>query len=186
MKVLLMTAVAAMALGAVGASSASASIVNAKFSTPSFKLTTTGFTVTRNGTESKTCTPAAISGFGEGNSFIASNEWTGGTRFTCTDKSSLVMALNGLAYYDTVAERYYLHVADHTGSQSLEGPWGPYFQEASNTDDWTWVNGSGSTSSSITLNEQWIGATLNPYKKITISGTFTVKSATGGLITLSH
>lgn len=185
MKVLLITAVAAMALGAVGASSASAAIVKAKFSSTTFKLTSTGVTVKR-GAASKTCTPAAISGFVEGNGFIASNEWTGGTRFICTDKTSLVIFLTGQALYDTVAERYYLHVADHTSSQSLEGPWGPYFQETSNTDDWTWVNGSGSTPSSITLNEQWIGSTLSPLQKITISGTFTAKTATGTLITLSH
>lgn len=176
------TVVAAMALSGLSVSSASASIVTAKFSNSSWKLTTTGITVTRGGTESKSCTLSkAIEGFG-GSSFIASNEWTGASRFTCTDLTSLVMRYVGQAWYDTVASRYYLRISSY--NEALQSPWGPssYFQT---TSDWTWVNGSGSVPSTMTLNELYIGSTTGG-QKITLSGTITAKTASGGLVTLSH
>ena len=181
MKVLFVTAIAAMALGAVSVSSASASIVGAKFSSSSWKLTSTGITVKRNGAEAKTCPPAkAIEGSGS-SSFVASNEWTGASRFNCTDLSSLVMRYVGQAYYDNVAARYFLEISSY--NEALQSPWGPnsYFQSIS---DWTWVNGTAVTPSTMTLNELVIGTTTTG-QKITVSGTITAKTASGGLITLS-
>jgi hypothetical protein len=188
MKVLLATAIAALALGAVGAASASATIVNAKFSYPLVKLTTSGVTIKKNGGSAKSCTLSkAIEFWAEGSSFLGGNEAGGIARFSCTDGTGLKMSFNGLAKYDTVAERYYLYVAD-PGSQALESPWGPnsYFQATGGTDNWTWVNGSGGTSSTITLNEQWVGSTVTGSEKITITGTLTAKTSSGGLIILSH
>lgn len=179
MKVLLVTAVAAMALGAVSASSASASIVSAKFSSSSWKLTGT-LTVKRNGTEEKSCKLVkAIEGFGE-SSFIASNEWTGASIFTCTDLSELVMRYVGEAKYDNVAGQYFLRISSY--NEALRSPWGPntYFQSQS---DWPWTNGSGATNSTMTLNELVIGTTTGG-QKITVSGTITAKTAAGGLVTL--
>jgi opacity protein-like surface antigen len=184
-KILLAAAMAAMALSAVGASSASATIFNAKFSSPTFKLTATGLTVKRNGGEAKTCTPSAgLEAAVSGSEVYVSNEWTGASRFTCGG-SSLVMRLLARAYYDDVAGRYYLQISDYN-EQTLESPWGPkYWQKTSNTDRWTWVNGSEATASTMTLNEQWIGTTTTG-EKITMSGTFTAKTSSGGLVTLSH
>jgi hypothetical protein len=182
MKILIVAAMATLALGAITVSSASASIIRGKFSTSSFKLYGTSFTV-KKGAESKTCTPATISVSAFESSFFASNT-SEGTKFTCTDASYLLMVTAGEAKYDTVADRYYLFVGDQ--GQSLRGPWGWYFQLTGGTDNWTWVNGSGSTPSTMTLNEQWVGYKVEPYEKITISGTFTAKTSSGGLVTLSH
>lgn len=185
MKVMGIAIVAALALSALVASAASASIVSAKFSSPLFKLTTTEVTIKKSGGEAKTCTlPKAIEVFAEGSSFIGSNELQT-VRFSCTGGTSLRMSFNGQAKYDTVAEKYYLNVAD-PNSQAFESPYGLYLQSTGGTNNWTWVNGSGSTSSTITLNEQWIGSTQTGSAKITMTGTFTVKTSSGGLITLSH
>jgi hypothetical protein len=183
-KVLLVAAVAALALGAVSASSASASIVNAKFSSSSWKLTASSVTVTRNGTESKSCKLVnPIEGFAEGSGFLAMNEWTGESIFTCTDGSTLVMRYSGEAKYDTVAGRYYLHISSY--NEALASPWGPhaYFQS---TSDWTWVNGSGATFSTMSPNALQIGLSTPGSQKITVTGTITAKTSTGGLVTLSH
>jgi hypothetical protein len=186
MMVMFLAVVASMALGAVSASSASASVVNAKFSYPSITVTTAGVTIKKNGESAKSCTLKSPIGIGvSGSGFIGSNESSsGGVRFRCTDLSSLLMWFAGGANYDTETGLYYLHLQDKAG-QSLEGPWGWYFQETGNTDNWTWVNGSGSTPSTLTLNEQYVGHTESG-EKITISGTLTAKTSTGGLVTLSH
>ncbi len=183
-KVLLVTAVVAMALGAVSVSSASAAVVNGKFSTSLFKLSTSGVTIKKNGGEAKSCTLSpAIEIYAEASGFVGSNESLAKVRFNCTDGTYLRMSFNGSAKYDTVAERYFLHVNDFTG-QSLQSPWGLYSQYTGNTDDWTWVNGAGATPSTMTLNEQTVGSISG--EKITISGTITAKTSSGGLVTLSH
>jgi hypothetical protein len=185
MKLLLMTAVAAMALGAVSASSASATIVSAKYSSQSFKLTSPGITIKKNGSSAKACTMAPVTVETEGDGFIGTNEFFFGLKFTCSGSWPLVMNFNGRAKYDTVTGRYWLQVAD-LDNQTQESPWGFYYQETNDTDQWTWVNGSGSTPSTITLNERWVGLTATGSEKITITGTLTAKTSSGGLITLSH
>jgi hypothetical protein len=180
-KIALAAALAVLALGALTAS-ASASIVNANFSASLLKTNESTFTIKR-GTESKTCTahPVSISVSG-GRSFLGSNSSSEGTVFGCPDLTKLEMRWAGEAKYDTVAERYYLHIGAWS-SQALHGPWGWWSQSAS---DWTWVNGSESTPSTITVNELVIGHNESPFENITISGTFTVKTSIGGLVTLSH
>jgi hypothetical protein len=181
LKVLFVVAVAAMAMSAVSVSSASASLVLGKFSSTTWNVTTSGVTIKR-GTEAKSCgLKNPISAFGGSSSFLASNDWAG-TRFTCTDLSSLVMSYRGQPFYDTVSSQYFLRIPG--SNESAQSPWGPntYFQSQS---DWTWVNGSGATPTTLTLNELVVGTATNG-EKITITGTLTVKNSSGGLITLSH
>lgn len=184
-RILLTAAVAAMAMSALVASSASASIVPAKFSNSSFKLTSTGITVKGNGIEPKTCTPSSyIEGYAENSNFLASNPGFAETKFSCTGGTSFSMVLLGEAQYDTVANHYILHVNSFS-SWSLNSPYGGYWQESESTA--TWLNGSGSTASTITFTEQTLGHTFFPAgKKISISGTFKATTLSGGLLTLSH
>src|SRR4051812_15557970 len=138
MKILVVAAMATLALGAISAS-ASASIMHAKFSTSSFKLYGTSFTI-KKGTASKTCTPATIQVSAQEGAFFATNYASEGpnVKFTCTDSSYLQMGGTGEARYDTVTGRYYLWIGDE--SPSRWSPWGWYFQQTGNTDNWTWVN----------------------------------------------
>jgi hypothetical protein len=186
MNVLLVAAVAAMALGAFSAGTASATVFRAKFSTSLFKLSTAGVTIKKNGAEAKSCTLSpAVEMWGEagGAGFVGSNESQWKVRFNCTDGTYLRMSFNGEAKWDSVTEAYFLRVADYT-SGSLQSPWGLYSQFTAGTDDWAWVNGSGATSSTITLNERLVGNVGG--QQITISGTLTAKTSSGGLVTLSH
>jgi hypothetical protein len=181
MKVLLAAAVAAMAIGAVGASPASATIVSAKFSTSSeFNIKAAGVTIKKNGGSAKSCNLTAKgSEFGSG-SFIG----TSGTMhvtFTCAGSPSLKVYFFGQMKYDTVTGRYWLQLAN--GQTSLESPWGWYTQTSN---QWTWVNGSGGTPSTIPLEEQYVGYVNGSNEKITISGTLTATTLAGGLITLTH
>lgn len=181
MRVLLAATVAAMALGAVGASSASAAIVSAKFSTSSeFNIKATSVTIKKAGGSEKSCSLAAkASEFGPG-AFIGTSGSTH-VSFTCTGSPSLKVYFNGQMKYDTVTGRYWLQLVN--GPYSLESPWGWYSQISN---QWTWVNGSGSTPSTITLNEQHVGNLASTGEKITISGTLTATTLAGGLITLTH
>lgn len=189
-KVIFAAAVAAMALTAVSASSASATIVAAKFNpagTP-FYLKTTGVTIKKNGGSAKSCTASNIrtEEFGSPNAFGGSNESFGGVRFYCSGSWGLQMAFWGYLKYDNVTGRYWLQVLDKT-EQQLESPFGYYYQSTGETDQWTWVNGTSSTNpSTITLNEQYVGRLASTEEKITISGTFTATTLSGGLITLTH
>jgi hypothetical protein len=185
MKVALSVAVAAVMLGAVLASSAAAAIVPAKFSSPFFKFTTSGITLKLNGAEAKTCNPSptTIEGFAEGNQYLMSNQQGGETRFACPNNTMLTMAWKGQAFYDSVSSRYSLRIGSYCCS-SLMSPYGQYSQEPG-TIGGTWVNGSGSTASTLTFSNEMLGWTLTG-KKITIDGTFKATNSLGGLLTLSH
>jgi hypothetical protein len=174
-----------MALTALGAASASASILSAKFSPSTVGyLKTTGVTIKKNGGSAKSCTASniRIEEIGAG-AFGGSNESFGGVRLSCG--GSLQMMFWGGLKYDSVTGRYWLQVLDKT-DQQLESPYGSYYENTNGTDQWTWVNGSGSTPSTITLNEQWVGSLASTGEKITINGTFTATTLSGGLITLTH
>jgi hypothetical protein len=183
-KILFATALATLAISALLASAASATIVAAKFSGPAFtKLTTSGLTLKLNGAEPKTCTASALEGYVERNFYEVSNEVGGETRFGCPFPSELTMAWAGEAFYDTVANRYFLRIKSY--NVSLMSPYGAYMQEPGTTGG-TWVNGSGSTPSTLTFSNETLGRTLSGSKKITEEGTFTITTSTGGLVTLSH
>jgi hypothetical protein len=178
-------AVAAMALTAVTAGSASASVVNAKFSTASefYIKAPTGVTIKKNGGSAKSCTMANMRVASSGSAFIGGS--LGGTTFTCSGSSPLVIQFKGEAKYDTVTGRYWLQVSDGP-SFTQSSPWGEYWQNSSELDQWTWVNGSGATSSTITLNEVRVGYLASTGENITISGSLTATTLSGGLITLTH
>jgi hypothetical protein len=186
MKILVVAAVAAMALGAVSVSSASATIVSAKFSSFGLRVSASGVSIQKGSGTAKSCSVSSAEGWTEPNgSFVASSEGVGGAmRFTCTDATYLRLRFNGFARYDTVTGRYYLQVADY--SSLLASPWGTYYQTTGGTNQWTWVNGSGATPSTMTLKEQYVGNQNLTGEKITITGTVTAKGEGGGLITLSH
>lgn len=188
-KSILMTALAAMAISAVGASAASAELVPATFSNSSFKMAVSNLTVRANGIEPKTCTSTTLTGSAEESGvFYAGN--AGGfaeSKFTCGG-SSFYMVFLGEALYDTETGKYSLHVYDFN-SWSLSSPWGSYSQVSGNGEggsDATWVNGSGLTPSTATFKNQTVGYTYSGGKKISIEGTFKVTTSTGGLLTLSH
>lgn len=188
LKVIIVAAVAVMALTAVTAASASASVISAKFSTSSeFYIKASSVTIKKNGGSAKSCSlvnPIRAAEFGAG-AFIGSNESFNGVKFTCSGTGPLVMSFNGQMKYDTETGRYWLAVHD-LANQDQTSPWGFYRQSTGETDNWTWVNGSGSTLSTITLNEQYVGYVSSTGEKITISGTLTTSTLSGGLITLTH
>jgi len=185
---LVIAAVAAMALAAVTAVPASASVLSARFSTSSeFYIKASSVTIKKNGESAKSCSlanPIRAGEFGAG-AFIGSNESFGGVKFTCSGSNPLVMQFNGQMKYDTESGRYWLAVHD-LANQDQTSPWGFYRQSTGETDNWTWVNGSGSTPSTITLNEQYVGYLSSTGEKITVSGTLTATTLSGGLITLTH
>jgi|GEM_PF-6202829 len=75
------------------------------------------------------------------------------------------MSWRGQPFYDTVTSQYFLRIPGTV--ETAETPWGPntYIQSQS---DWTWVNGSGTTPSTLTLNELVVGTATNG-EKITIT-----------------
>lgn len=182
----LKTMVAAIAVAslfaAVSASPAFAEIRTAKFSASTIKLTTSGITVKRSNGESKACTlkGGATSGTTTGAEYIVSNENFLRTRFECAGGTKLEMLFSGEASFDTVSSKYRLVVAANEAFNP--SPWGQYFEEETVG---TWVNGSGSTNSTVTFEEARIGQ-LSSFETLKISGTFTATTSTGGLLTLSH
>lgn len=188
LRIAVTSAVAALAMSAVLASVASAAIVPAKFSSSSIKLTTSNLTVKANGIEPKTCLAATLPGTAEGQNFYVGN--AGGfaeSKFTCGGLS-FTMVFLGEARYDTVAGSYAFHVNDFP-SWSLQSPWGSYSQQSGASggggSNGVWVNGSGSTASTVTFGNPTVGWTFGG-KKVSIEGTFKATTSTGGLLTLSH
>ena len=179
-------AVAALALSASIASSASASVVPAKFSTANFKMTTSSITLKRNGLEPKTCTlNGTLVGAGESGSYFASNQADGSTRYFCSGGGQFTGVFMGSASYDTVTGRYYLTYNGY-GGMSFFSPYGEsYYAETRGLSSGTWVNGSGSTPSKVTFTDQTVGYTTAG-KRLSMDAVFTVTTEAGGLITLSH
>lgn len=181
---LLLAAVAAvMALGALAAS-ASASVVPAYFSGSSFKVTApSGITLKRSGTEPKVCTPTwTITGSAQLNGFTFGNVQGGETKFTCPSGTSFTIGFVGEARYDTVTGQYSLYV-NYDPGYSLVSPWGSYYENSAFSG--AWVNGSGSTPSTLTYTNAVVGHTTAG-APISIEGTLNVTTSTGGLLTLSH
>jgi hypothetical protein len=183
-KVFILAIVAVFAMSALVASSAAAEIVPAKFSSTKFKLTTTGLTVKRNGAEAKTCTFKSTTE-GEGfETFYVYNNIELDTRFLCPSPTQLQMIWSGAVRYDTVASKYTFNIAPYTTQNMVYSPWGTYWQnyEVSGT----WVNGSGSTASTVTFASQPFGTTTPGGQTLTLEGQLKVTTPSGGLVTLSH
>jgi hypothetical protein len=181
-------AVAASLLLAVGASSAMAEVVSAKFSsTGSTKVPTANLTVKKNGIEPKTCNlPVAATGGGTSGSelYAWNNEVTALMEFSCGGSLSFSLALRpATGAYDTVAAAYKMWIYPNPGCcATLKSPWGAYAGGSPFLTGWT--NGSGATQSTLTFNENVVGTIGSA--KITISGSITVTTGTGGLLTLIH
>jgi hypothetical protein len=185
-KVFVSTIVAAIALTALLAASASAAIVPAKFSNPGLKLSGSGLiTLKKNGLEPKTCElKLPVEAYAEGNQFLGGNAGLGETKFSCTSGSTtLAISTHGEVHYDTVTGAYSVHVFDHGGTTQLS-PYGWYTQAASEKFRGKWTNGSGATASTVAFTEAPIGYIGG--KLITLSGTLKATTSTGALITLSH
>lgn len=175
--------VALAAFAAISVSPAAAESVTAKFSGTTLKLSGSSYTL-KKGTETKTCTL----GGGSASSEISSNTFwlrnlsgqLGDTGFSCSG-SYFGLQWQGAAKYDTVTGQYSL-VDLSAGSQEIS-PWGTY-----GTVEWNapWTNGSGTTNSTVTLNEVVVGKLFAGAESLKLSGTFTATTSSGGLITLSH
>jgi len=182
---------AVAAMTALLASSASASLVAAKFSSASFRFVGSGtITLKRNGIEAKTCelkTPLIGGNFGPTSSFQVGNGTFGEAKFTCPTGGTpvyLEMFYWGEAQYDNVTGAYSLRV-DNYSEHTLGSPYGQYSQITTGQDRGSWTNGSGTTASTVTFNEALIGHDTAG-KSITFTGTMKVTTSTGGLVTLSH
>jgi hypothetical protein len=173
--------VAALALCAVAVAPASAEVVPAKFSSSTFKLTTSGVTAKRNGADPRTCTPSggAISGSTSSSSFLGSGF---GSKFNCSGPSELLMTVGGEAKYDTVSGEYYLLF--NASNTPVQSPWGWYEQTTARKA--TWVNGSGATQSTLKFSNTTIGHLQSDFSVISLDGSFTATTSVGGLLTLSH
>lgn len=190
----LMLAISAAALlVVVAAAPASASIVNAKFSSGTIKLTTAGVTVKKGGIDPKAC--SLINGATSGTTSEGSAKFSNGTSplvgaqatvFSCPSSTFLDWdtAIGSIkARYDTVTEKYYLEFWPEF-TPVWRNPWGTH-QDYSIYKG-TFTNGSGLTPSKLVLSEAIIGIMWGESSKLTLSGTFDVTTKEGGLLTLSH
>jgi hypothetical protein len=184
LRTLAIAGAALVVLMAIVASPALASEVNAKFSASTLKLTSSGLTLKRNGTEAKSCnfksTPTGETAEGNTAAWVF-NEATGLTWVKCAEGKYLTMGLFVHAHFDTSTSRYFLTLVEQGG---LTSPWGEWFQSPQGKANGTWVNGSALTPSTLVFEESVIGNTTGG--NITLTGTINVTTSSGGLITLSH
>jgi len=188
LKILTVTALAACGLAALAASPASASIVPAKFSSTSIKLTGASITFKKNGAEPRTCSisPAASGSITEVNKALPANEASGATAFKCSEGSYVTVVMWGEALYDTVANKYSYRLFYEGFSSSNISPWGNWLQATNSLGaKGTWTNGSGTTQSTIKFENANLGY-LNAGGTISLTGTITATTSAGGLLTLSH
>ncbi len=194
LRVLALTIGAIGALAALGASPAAAELVPGKFNASTAKLVGSGLTVKRAGGEAKTCELKATTGTAsEGSSALTvytQPVWFNlPTKLECTGGTTLHISMIAGARYDTVTGTYSLRlVYGGTTGAGYGSPYGDYYggygQGKESFVDWT--NGSGATSSKIKFSETYLGARQTDLSKITLSGSITATTNSGGLLTLSH
>jgi len=188
LRTFVLTVCAVGAFAALAASPAMASEVFAKPSTSSIILTAKNITVKKNGAEAKTCEApekTIVGHASEGFAEIKSNFGDLQSYLTCASgkKFSLDFYLSTL-YYDTTTGQYKLR-SESALTGTYQSPFGPFEGQAGKPTG-VWTNGSGTTNSTLTFPETVVGYLLSGGAKISFSGTFTVSTITGGLITLSH
>ena len=186
---LITVCVAVASIGALAASSASAAWVEAEFKGgPGVKISASGVTAKRNGAEAKACVlqnekpaPGTASGslLEYGNT---STYWSLLTRFSCGGSAVLEHYTQVVeAQYETVSKQYRLEFYPEQflpiGTPWSTSYWPGYYSVP-------FTNGSGSTPSKFTFADTVIGQEGASGKKISLSGTFTITSSTGGLVTL--
>jgi hypothetical protein len=178
------------ALAAVVASPAMATKVNTKFNATTIKLSGTGLTTKLNGAEPKTCELASITGTASASgSFTDYKEaWPSfQTVLPCAGGTKLWLTLLGSSYYDTTTGNYTVSLNYGPGALYYS-PYGEYYAGYSGKEiTATWVNGTALTPSTIVFNESYLGK-LKPAlsANVTLNGTMTATTSTGGLLTLSH
>jgi hypothetical protein len=175
----LTAAVAVCALFALTASSAFAA--PATWSTPGLGTTkweTASFTLSYNGS-ALACTLYAPTWSG----------YTTGSSFTLSPGSKSTAKCGGSTVNTSIAVVGDASQSGGVFSLNIPGgwvnnssPWGLYTQS---TVVGTFTNGSGATPSTVTFNNVTIGVNQATGLPLTLSGTFTVKTGTGGLLTLS-
>jgi len=196
LRVLAITVGAVAALTAIAASPAMAEKVATKFNASTATLSGTNLTVKKNGGEAKTCELKSTAGkANEGSGTL--EVWTVplsfslDTRLQCTGGTTLAISLFAAkGQYDTVTGAYSLKVTWAGNARGYLTPyasasyWGGYLNKEVAP---SWINGSGATASKIVFNETYLGK-LEPAltADITLSGTITATTSTGGLLTLSH
>lgn len=188
LRVLAVTVGAIGALAAVSAAPAMASEVLAKPSTSSIMLTAKNITVKKNGAEAKNCEVAEKTVYGNAHEGYAEiKSFTGNLQsyMTCAGgtKFSMDFYLSSL-YYDTATSQYKLR-SESALFGAYQSPFGQYEGQVGKPTG-VWTNGSGATNSTLTFPETLVGYLQSGGAKISFSGTFTVSTFTGGLITLSH
>lgn len=195
LRVLAVAVGAISALAALGASPAMAELVTAKFSAGTATLSGTNLTVKKNGGEAKTCQLKATSGTASqttGELLVYSQPvwYTLPTKLECTGGTTLHISMIAWAKYDTATGAYSLRSEYASTGQGYLSPYGNYWGGYGQPNRETvsgWTNGSGSTSSTIVFNETYLGALeSNLSAKITLTGTITATTSSGGLLTLSH
>ncbi|HEX6780615.1 MAG TPA: hypothetical protein VF125_01155 [Solirubrobacterales bacterium] len=191
LRVLAVTVGAIGVLAALGASPAMAELVDTKFNASTAKLSGSNLTVKKNGGEAKTCELKATTG--------KAGEATGSLQvysqifpffqvvLECTGGTILWVPLYAsTGRYDTVTGAYSMLL--YTGvNREYTSPYGKYIAGYGGKQVTTgWTNGSGETQSTVDFNETWLGALSSGLANITLSGTITATTSTGGLLTLSH
>jgi hypothetical protein len=192
----LVLAVASCLLLSVGASSAFAAEVPAKFSSETaIKATGTGLTVKKNGGEAKTCeivktTTGSVANSTGGSQGVITLQNDGvfyRTNLSCSGGTTLQLILAvGSAKYETTTGAYFIRFAPFAGS-SVSSPYGSYSWAAGSSDvKIGWTNGSGATASTLTFSETVLGIHTDGKSKISLTGSIKVTTSAGGLVTLSH
>lgn len=191
LRALAVTVGAIGALAALSASPAMAEIVTTQFNASTAKLSGTGLTVKKNGGEAKTCELKAVTGKTQvnGKLEVYSQFWpTFQTILDCTGGTKLWISMMATGRYDTVTGAYSLKMNYTFPGGAYVSPWGQYRIGYSGKELIAgWTNGSGATSSTINFNETYLGKHEPALTEdITLSGTITATTSTGGLLTLSH
>jgi hypothetical protein len=109
---------------------------------------------------------------------------SGGAQMTlsCAGSTTLELLHEGSGSFS--GTKYELAMYPVTGFW-LESPFGEYFANPLEISTAVFTNGSGMTSSQVTFSKAVIGEMEPTGAPITISGTLTVTTSTGGLLTLS-
>jgi hypothetical protein len=191
-------AAAALALCVIGAGSASAA--EWVQGTTTMKWSASSISLKKNGGSATTCNWGNITGSGlygakNGPSFphykggVSNNLYAGNyTQVSCPGTSSFSLC-SCIGYAKSTGEGVYsLRLYQQWFSVSSFGsPYGTWTQLGlgeSEASRGTFTNGSGETPSTLTFNEVEIGKTFPLEEPITLSATFNVTTATGGLLTL--
>jgi hypothetical protein len=103
-------------------------------------------------------------------------------KFACAGSTTMELLHEGSGTFS--GTKYELFISAVTGF-SLESPLGLYFADPLNLHTMVFTNGSGLTPSKVTFSKTPLGEMELSGEPITISGTLTVTTSTGGLLTLS-